>query len=93
MAQAEKRHDHGGHVLGPLLPRHVVGTMRRSTGFCCEFQRLANGQVREVLVNLLIVYHFAAEFLEHLLLGDTVVVDCGVLVKVQSAELSTDCLQ
>ena len=93
VTETKDGHDDLGHVAAVVGPGHVLDAGGRGTDGCCELEGLADRKMGEVLVDLLVVDELALEFLDHLVLGDAIVVDSSLFVEMKTVKLSTDALQ
>jgi len=60
---------------------------------CCVFKGLRCRDLREVLVDLLVVEYFTFELRHHLLAGDAIVMYFAILVELESMHLTANGLE
>ena len=93
MAQTKHCHDDLGHQFRIFLAGHALESARGRAHGSGKLKRLPDGQMGEMLLDLLVVKHLTLELLHHGVLRNAAVVDFGFVVEFESMELSGESLE
>lgn len=87
MRQAKKSHNNITHVYSVLISRNARDAIARCTCTSGECERLAYCQHGEVNIRFSHIEDLAAEVLVHHLRGNTLVLDVGIIVDIDTVGL------